>query len=318
MKEKLYIETPIFRSHRIKETQNKNVFYKMECYQPVGSFKIRGMEALCRHYIGKGERKFIASSGGNGGYSLAYVGQQLGAEIKVVVPETTTEFMVNKIQNVGAEVEVFGKVWDEAHEYALQLAENSGAIYAPPFDHPLLWQGHSSIVDECAETMGQPDKIVVSVGGGGLLCGIFEGLKRHGWETTKVIAVETEGAAAFSKSFEAKRIVQLDKVDTVATSLGTKAVAAASIEMAKDFEVTPFIVTDEDAVGACGEFLAEYNVLVEPACGAALSYVYDTSEEIESDEKVLVIACGGVNMSLEKYLQLKKQLKTNEGITGEI
>lgn len=88
----------------------------MECYQPSGSFKLRGIEVLCKHYIAQGKDQFLTSSGGNAGYSLAYVGKKLGVEVKVIVPETTSAYMIEKkIKRVGAEVEVFGRVWDEAH-----------------------------------------------------------------------------------------------------------------------------------------------------------------------------------------------------------
>ena len=77
MNNKFYIKTPIYTSHKLKHEQNKSVFFKMECYQPTGSFKIRGMEELCRFHFNEGKRNFVASSGGNAGYSLAYVGMQM-------------------------------------------------------------------------------------------------------------------------------------------------------------------------------------------------------------------------------------------------
>ena len=302
MKDTYYIETPLYRSHLLKKTTQKDVFYKLECYQPAGSFKIRGMEFLCKHHYAAGKRNFIASSGGNAGYSLAYVGQALGVHIKVVVPKTTSTFMIEKIKNLDAEVEVYGNVWDEAHEHALYLAEETGAVYVSPFDDPLLWEGHASMIDECAKEMPQPDKIIVSVGGGGLLCGVFEGMKRNGWSTTQVITTETKGAASFYESWHAKKLVTLDHINTVATSLGAKCIAKKSLEMAKEFQVLPVLLSDEEAIEATEFFLKEYNVLVEPACGAALSVPYFYSHLIEEGEKVLVIVCGGANTEIKRLL----------------
>lgn len=169
-------------------------------------------------------------------------------------------------------------------------------------DTNVLWQGHSSIIDECAAEMPEPDKIVVAVGGGGLLSGIFEGMKRNGWNGATVVTAETEGAASFLKSWTQKKITELDAIKTIAGSLAAKKVCLNAIETAKDFNVTPFIVPDAETIKACGNFLNEYNVLVEPACGAALAYSYYACDQVNFDEQVLIITCGGICMDIKQYM----------------
>ena len=181
MHQSLYVNTPLIRSKL-----RSDVFYKMECHQPSFSFKIRGMEKLCRFHLENGVKRFVASSGGNAGYSLAYVGQQLDLEVSVIVPSTTTSFMIDKIKSLGAKVEIYGDVWDEANIRALEIADRTDAVFVSPFDDPLLWDGHSTLIDECKIQMKKPDRLVVSVGGGGLLCGIIEGLKRNQWFDVKI------------------------------------------------------------------------------------------------------------------------------------
>ncbi len=302
----IYLHTPLFLSHQLKKERGINVYYKMECHQPAGSFKIRGMENFCRHYLAKGKNKFIASSGGNAGYSVAYVAQKLGAEIKVVVPESTSQFMINKITNLGVEVEVHGQIWDIAHEYALKQADEQGAIYVPPFDDPLLWQGHSSMIDECAKEMPQPSKIVLSVGGGGLLCGVLAGMKRNHWGNTEVITAETYGAASFQQSQEKKELITLDSINTIASSLGARKVSKDAFEMSKNYSVSPYLMEDKDTIMAMISFLNEYHSLVEPACGAALSYPLLQADLLKEGENILVIVCGGVNTSLDKLNEYKE------------
>lgn len=300
----IYHQTPLFQSHQLKQQKDLNVFYKMESYQPTGSFKIRGMENFCRYHLEKGQRKFIASSGGNAGLSIAYVGKQLGADIQIVVPESTSEFMINKIKNFDAEVIVHGKVWDEANDYCLRQAKEENAVYVSPFDDELLWQGHASMIDECAKEMPQPSKIIVSVGGGGLLLGVLEGLRRNGWESTEIIAIETFGTASFEKSMTTNELVTLPSINSIATSLGAKTVTPEVLKQAKTFKVSPFLVSDEECIRAMISFLNEYNVLVEPACGASLAYPLFYDKKLDKADTVLVIACGGVNTSfrqLENY-----------------
>ena len=290
MDKPLYIQTPIYSSK-----ENPNVFYKMESFQPTFSFKVRGMEALCRFYLNQGQTKFIASSGGNAGYSLAYVCQKMGASLRVIVPETTSKYMTNKIASLNAEVQVHGTAWDEANKKALEISKKDGSVFVSPFDDPLLWKGHSSLIDECAQQMGRPDKVVVSVGGGGLLCGVLEGLNKYGWTDTKIITAETHGAASFYKSWKAGKIISLNEITTIANTLGAKKISEKALSMAQAFDTQAFLMSDADALKATSLFFDDYKVRVEPACGAALSVPYLFSDLIDKNESVLVIACGGAN-----------------------
>ena len=290
MDKPLYIQTPVSMSK-----EHPNVFYKMESFQPTHSFKVRGMDALCRFHFKQGQTKFIASSGGNAGYSLAYVCQKMGVSLKVIVPETTSKYMIDKIASLNAEVEVYGDAWDEANRKALEISKKDESVFVSPFDDPLLWKGHSSLIDECAQQMGRPDKVVVSVGGGGLLCGVLEGLNKHGWTDTKIITAETHGAASFYQSWKAGKIISLNEITTIANTLGAKKVAKKAFSMAKGFDTQTFLMSDEEAIKATSLFFDEYTVRVEPACGAALSVPYLFPELMDRNERVLVIACGGAN-----------------------
>jgi L-serine/L-threonine ammonia-lyase len=306
---KHYINTPLFPSPSLKSKYGLNVIYKMECYQPSGSFKIRGMDHFLKEIYSQGYKKVIASSGGNAGYSLAYVGNKMDIEVQIIVPESTSEYMINKIKLLGAEVFIYGKDFDEANAYAIQLSKESDLPFVSPFNHPLLWQGHSTLIDECAAEMKEPDRIIVAVGGGGLLCGIFEGLVRNNWLNTKVVTAETEGAASFAKSKLENKLITLSEINTIATSLGAKKITPKALEYASSFNVETYVTNDSVAFTACKDFFDEYHVLVEPACGAALSYLKAKHNEIYSNENILVIVCGGVNMGMEKYLEYAEKFK---------
>ena len=288
---RLFHKTPLITSKSMQR-----LFYKMECDQPSYSFKIRGMERLCRYHLEKGVKRFVASSGGNAGYSLAYVGQQLDLEVSVVVPSTTSSYMIDKIKSLGAKVEINGNVWDEANIRALEIADKTGAVFVSPFDDPLLWDGHSTIIDECKTQMKKPNRLVVSVGGGGLLCGIIEGLKRNHWLDVKITTVETAGAASFYESWHAQKVIELKEINTIANTLGAKKITARALSLAKGFQTTPLLVSDDDAVKATQLFYKETSKKVEPACGAALSIPFLYPERFDENERVLVIVCGGAGV----------------------
>jgi L-serine/L-threonine ammonia-lyase len=306
----LYHPTPIFRLDSVRDTAGKSVFLKMECYQYAGSFKIRGISLLCQQAMQAGATRFVSSSGGNAGYAAAYAGRELGAQVTVIVPTTTPISVRNKIRLLGAEVVVHGSVWDEAHEHALEIATDHHTKYIHPFDDAALWAGHASMIDEAVAQCRKPDAIVLSVGGGGLLCGVVEGLHKNGWADVPVVAVETEGAASLYRSIEAGRVITLDAVDTVASSLGAKQVTQNAFAWTKKHKIIPHLVSDAAAVESCLAFADDFRVLVEPACGASLSLAYDRSPIIESYNAVLIIVCGGIGADLSKLQQWKERFLT--------
>jgi L-serine/L-threonine ammonia-lyase len=211
------------------------------------------------------------------------------------------------IEAAGAEVRISGDVWDEAHAAAITLAEKTGGVLPHPFDHPDIWEGHASLVAEVAETGLIPKRIVVAVGGGGLLSGVLQGMRDVGWSEVPVIAVETEGAASFSAALQAKKVVTLKAITSLALTLGSKRVCDRAFELSKAHDIRSVVVSDSAAVKACSRFLDDHRILVEPSCGAALSVVYDRHVEISaSDGPVLVIVCGGAAVTqqqLEVWLQ---------------
>ena len=163
----LHIQTPIIRDAEVEASLGKVVWLKMECLQPTGSFKIRGIGLLCQELKSAGCTRFVSSSGGNAGYAVAYAGRELSLPVLVVVPSTTPDSTRRQLNLMGAEVQVVGNVWDEADVQARELAVEKGAAYIPPFDHPTLWRGHSTLIDEVAESHGRPDLLSSpSVAGG--------------------------------------------------------------------------------------------------------------------------------------------------------
>jgi L-serine/L-threonine ammonia-lyase len=295
--ENLHIQTPLIESIPLSRQTNGRVWLKMEALQPSGSFKLRGIGRACQHYLSEGAEKFISSSGGNAGIAVAYSGRKLGIPVTVVVPESTTQRAVAAIEQEKAEVIVRGKTWQEAHHYSLALT-GPGKIYIHPFDNPLIWSGHATILDEIRPSDLIPDAIVLSVGGGGLLCGVIEGLHNHRLPHVPVLAVETEGADSLSASLKSGRHVELEDIKSIATSLGAKKVAEAAYAWCDKHRVVSHVVTDRDAVEACLRFSTDHRLLVEPACGASLSAVYRPAGFLKDKKNILIIVCGGAGVTM--------------------
>ena len=295
----LHYVTP-YLPHRGLPDTGRTTFVKMDAHQPSGSFKIRGIGLLCQRLQAQGARAFVSSSGGNAGMAAAYAGRALGVAVTVVQPGSAPAFMRDRISVLGADVIVEGDIWDAADALAREIAERGDAAYISPFDHPYLWEGHASLVDEIVAAGPAPDAIVVAVGGGGLMCGVAEGLARNGLSDTAIVAVETQGAASLARAVEAGHPVTLERIDTIASSLAARRVADQAFAWTQARPVVPVVVSDAEAVRACKRFVDDHLTLVEPACGAALSRAYDDHPALKPYARVAVVACGGVVVSLEK------------------
>jgi L-serine/L-threonine ammonia-lyase len=365
----LYRHTPLIYSPSLSRLfRNRSVFLKLDSLQPSGSYKDRGMSYLCHHLKStQNITNVVSSSGGNAGLAVATVGSALGMSVSVIVPETTKLFIVEKLQALGATVTVHGENWNAADTMARQIvqAHADTTAYISPYDHPLLWTGHSTIIDEIVADLPtinkhlsvisskaningvsnqvdqqhhqqhqQPPKllpegttIVASVGGGGLMCGILEGLIRHQQNShVQVMAVETEGASSFGTAWrtgDGSTPVRLDAITSIATSLGALSVTPVVLERASQYnndDVTPHtfkfnqprfvsaICTDREAVDACLQLARDHRILVEPACGAALAILYQERlrEQFLSEARsttpggpIVVEICGGSGVTVE-------------------
>jgi len=313
--------------------------------------------------------KVISSSGGNAGLAVTTVARNIPEmDVTVIVPQTTKPIVIQKLKKLGADVTIHGSIWNEADDLARRLVEEAkergeGSVYVSPYDDPLLWTGHSTVVDEIishlldyhnnndAEKDGsskqQPEigAVLASVGGGGLLCGILEGVERNYYSNndkksnvvrgTKIVACETEGAASFAASFHASsnndgeiNMIRLKDITSVATSLGALEVTSAVIERSHRHQkrgretgngqdVLSYVCTDNEAIDACIQFAADHRILVEPACGASLAPLYSDRlrsrllQEIDGKDKIIVVEiCGGSAVSLDLLEMWKQQLQS--------
>lgn len=295
----LHVNTPLLRAAP-GLFEHPEVWLKMDALQPSGSFKLRGVGRLVQQAAADGAKAFVCASGGNAGLAATHAAVALGLPVATVLPETSSAAVAERIAARGAEVLRHGAVWDDAHEFAMRLAEERGATYVHPFDHPLLWAGHSTLIDEVVEAGLEFDAVVVAVGGGGLFNGIVQGLRRHGLDHVTVIAAETPGTASLQASLAAGERVTLPAITSIATSLGARCVAAQTLALARSHPTLAVQVSDAETVDACLRFADAHRVLVEPACGAALAAV---DRHARPFRRVLVEVCGGAGVSLDLLRQ---------------
>lgn len=303
----LHLVTPTVASDAFS-TPGQRVWLKLESLQPSGSFKLRGVGHACEVHAARGARRLLSSSGGNAGMAVAYAGRRLGLPVLVVVPETTGEWPRQLLRRQGAEVVVHGRSWMEANEHLASLRQPDDA-FIHPFDDPLLWEGHATMVAEAASQAPRPDAVVLSVGGGGLMCGVLQGMHAAGWHDVPLVAVETEGAASLGAAVRAGGLVTLDAITSVATSLGARRVCERPFQWTREHPVHAATVSDAAAVRACLDVAREHRLVVEPACGASIAALQERAVPALRDAReVLVILCGGACTTHEDLQALARGL----------
>ncbi len=304
----LHFHTPLLQSHPLSQLTGRNIFLKYEALQPSGSFKDRGVGALCVYYAKQKVNGFICSSGGNAGMAVAYASKALGIPAKVVIPKTTPPVMLKKLQAESVDVLIEGDNWDAADKLAREMANELNYAYIPPFDHPVIWQGYVSIIEELKRDLPvKPDAIIVSVGGGGLFTGLVQGLHTIGWQDVAVITAETTGTASLATAVKEKSRIRLDKIDSIAVTLGAKQICQQAFDWTQKHPVFPQTVSDKEAVNACLRFADDHRFLVEPACGASLALLYEKRPILEKFNNIVVIVCGGSGVNLDLLKGWQKQ-----------
>lgn len=233
---------------------------------------------------------------------------------------TTKPVVIAKIKNAGAtDVIQTGASWAEADTYLREelLVKDENGVYVPPFDHEDVWDGAATMIEELP---GKPDAMVCSVGGGGLFCGVMRGLERRGWGDVQVLAVETKGADALHKSLEKGKIARLEKITSIANSLGVRRVAKQAFEYGQKETVTSAVLEDREAVMGCWRLADDERILVEPACGVIVALCYDGRlktllPELTAETKVVIVLCGGACVTLEMLMEWREQFGLMEGET---
>lgn len=319
----LHIVSPLLYSSFLSRRCGHHVYLKLDNTQPSGSFKTRGVSAqVIAEYRKHGEgTELVCSSGGNAGLACAYSARVLGLKCTVFVPTSTSSVMVRRLRELDAEVVQGGAAWDDADKAARKgVASNPKAAYIHPFQGEALIQGHSSLISEIQHQLQsagipKPDALVCSVGGGGLLAGILQGMNANGWENVPVIAAETTGANCLNQSLHASyaqsppqpTTVTLPGITSIATSLGARTPSLEVVEacMRHPGGVVSMVASDRRAVEAVVEFANDHQILVEPACGVALVPFYDTTiipraMPVGGRKNIVVIVCGGSAVSLDK------------------
>ena len=209
-------ETKLIYSEYFSERYGNKIYFKPENMQRTGAYKVRGAYyKISQLTPEERSRGLITASAGNHAQGVAYAAKLAGVKATVVMPVSTPLIKVNRTKSYGAEVVLYGNVFDEACAHAYELADEHGYTFVHPFNDLEVATGQGSIAMEIIKELPTVDYILVPVGGGGLCTGISTLAKLLN-PKIKVIAVEPAGAACLKASLEAGEVTTVSKINTIA------------------------------------------------------------------------------------------------------
>lgn len=288
-------------------SEKANIFLKLELFQYGGSFKPRGalmkMLELTDEEIKNG---VTAVSAGNHAIAVAYAADSLGTTAKVVMPKTANQFRIDKCKSYGAEVELVDDV-HLAFERVKEIEKAENRVFIHPFEGREIALGTSTVGLELFQDAPALDAVVVPVGGGGLCAGIATAIKQMNPDC-KVYGVEPVGADSMSKSLEAGEPVEIEKVDTIAASLGAPHAAPYSFGLCQRFVDDVVTITDLQMAQMMRIMFEELKLAVEPAGASAMAGAVGPLSDRLEDKSVGIIVCG-TNIDTESFQTILDETK---------
>jgi len=285
--------TPVWqlRGDAIEEATGTRPFLKLELFQYAGSFKPRGaltvMLRLSREALLRG---VTAVSAGNHAMAVGYAARALGTSAKVVMPKTANPARVQGCRDFGAEVELVEDV-HRAFARVREIEAAEGRTFVHPFEGPLTALGTATVGLELCEQVPELDAVIVPIGGGGLCAGVAAAVKQL-QPRAQVFGVEPAGADSMHKSFASGKPEAIDKVRTIADSLGAPHAAPYSFSLCKRF-VDELVMVDDDMLrAAMGLLFRTAKLAVEPAGAAATAALCGPLRERLRGKRVALIICG--------------------------
>ncbi|NCE98062.1 threonine ammonia-lyase [Emergencia sp. 1XD21-10] len=260
---KVAVATNLLYSDYFSEQTGNKVYLKPENMQVTGAYKIRGayykISTLTDEERAKG---LITASAGNHAQGVAYAAKAYGCKAVIVMPTTTPLMKVNRTKSYGAEVVLYGDVYDEAAAHAKQLAEEKGYTFIHPFDDPAVATGQGTIAMEIIKELPIVDYILVPVGGGGLATGVSTLAKMLN-PKIKVIAVEPAGANCLQASLKAGEPVTLPTISTIADGTAVKTPGVSIFPYLKENIDDIITVEDDELVVAFLDMVENHKMVVE-------------------------------------------------------
>ena len=279
-----------------------SAFIKLEHIQQAGSFKARGafigMSQLSSEQKSAG---VVTVSGGNHALAISWAALKLNISAKVVMPSHVDPMRIDGCKFLGATVVLVDNI-EDAFNTMNNIAKDEGRTIMHPFESEHMALGSATCAAEFLEDSPDLDALIVPVGGGGLISGMSLAAKLHN-PNIQVYGVEPFGADAMFQSFHTGEVTALEKVDTIADSLGAPMTAPYSLALTRAHVDEIVRISDDELRVAMRHMMDGLKILAEPACASSLAALIGPLHKTLEGKQVGIIACGS-NISIERFQKL--------------
>ena len=288
--------TPVLRSATVDEMTGAQVFFKPECLQRMGAFKIRGAyNALSQLSADERRRGVVAFSSGNHAQAVALSGRLLGVPATIVMPTDAPKVKLDATRGYGAEVVMYDASNEDRQKIAEKLASERGLTVIPPFDHPHILAGQGTAAKELIEDAGPLDVLLVPCGGGGLLSGCAIAA-RHLAPKCRVIGVEPAEGDDGLRAFRAGKIVQIPLPKTIADGARTMALGKITFALIQKHVDDFFTVTDAQLLKWMPFLWERMKIVVEPTGTLAAAALLENKLDVKGKRVGVVLSGGNVDI----------------------
>lgn len=296
---KSYIrKTPLEHSPYLSNLIDGNVYLKLDNIQKTGSFKFRGaVSKMTSISATEKEKGVVTASTGNHGAACSLAMSLLGIDGKIVVPTIVHKNKVNNILNLGGKVEYHGDDCLIAEERAQEISKTTGATYISPYNDPAIICGQGTMGYEIDQDLKNIDSVFVSVGGGGLICGVGGYLKSV-QKNVKMVAVSPKNSCVMYESIKAEKQLDLPSDPTLSDgTAGGVEMGSITFELCQRIVDEFILVTEDEIADGIRIGVEKHHQLIEGAAGAAIAGFMKQKDKLNG-QTVVIVMCGG-NISSE-------------------
>ncbi|MFT4925011.1 MAG: threonine dehydratase [Phenylobacterium sp.] len=306
----LAVETDLSKLEKVSKKLDNQVWLKREDMQPVNSFKLRGAHNKIKQLTS--EQKscgVVTASAGNHAQGVALSGASLGIKATIVMPITTPEIKVTAVRGHGGKVILHGESFDEANDYAQQLAKTEGATFIPPFDDADVIVGQGTIAKELLQQNPNIERVFIPVGGGGLLAGMGVYIKTLLPEV-QVIGVEFEESACLKVALEAGKPVSLAHVGQFADGVAVRKIGNETFKLAQLYCDEVITVTSDEICAAIKDIYNDVRAIPEPSGALSLAGLtkYLQQHNLHGTQAAAILSGANMNFDTLRYISERTAL----------
>ena len=310
--EGVIVRTPVVPDKMLSKKSSGEVYLKAECLQRSGSFKIRGAFNKISGLSEEEKRRgVIAASAGNHAQGVALAASLTGIESTIVLPEFAPLTKINATRRFGGKVILHGSSFDEAVAYSRKLQEEHNYTYVHAFEDESIIAGQGTIGCEIVEDCPEVTKVVVPIGGGGVISGIAMAVK-HLQPNIKVIGVEASNIATINRSLEAGEPVEIPFKPTIADGIAIKRPGAIPLEIIRRFVDEVVEVTEEEIAQGIYHCVQNSHLVVEGAGAAGVAALLADKIRMDKGDVVCAVLCGG-NIDANLLARVLEQVLVQRG-----